>query len=140
MASKQEQREEARRLYQESIVCQQHGHGRGELDEKRQRIVLQRGETCRYCESVVGEPYLESIEAIQRPGYCESTGGHEVRPTRWPPTNRLYSSSRRPPSLNLRCERCRCNVIVYDPPQEGIKLLGVAGGVKVEKKPEAVKV
>ena len=130
MPTTQEQRDETRRLYGESIVCQQRGHERGEKGVK-----YKMGDTCPHCQDLVGDPLLERIPAAERPKACEDNGGHEVEPLRWPPTNR-YSSSKRPPAMNLRCRRCRANVVVYDPPQEGIKLLGVAGGVKVK---EAVK-
>lgn len=123
--SKQEQRDEQRRLFQESIVCQQRGHERGatRVDERgRNRpVIYQMGETCPHCGDEVGDPLLERVTAIDRPRMCEERGGHEVAPPTWPPVGK-FTASRRPPSLNARCRRCRCNVICYDPIQEGVKV------------------
>lgn len=114
MPSKQEQRDEERRLFHEGIVCQNTGHTRkaGERSPKQ-------GEVCPHCEDTVGDPLLARLPALDRPRMCEESGGHEVAPPTWPPTGK-HSSSRRDPSLNARCRRCRCNVIVYAPVQEGV--------------------
>lgn len=134
-ASKQEQRDEARRLFAESIRCQQQGHARGERG-----VVYKMGDICPHCEDPVGDPLLERIPAAERPQACEDNGGHEIAPKTWPP-DRRYSSSKRPPALNARCRRCRANIIAYDPVQTGIKVYSpdwkrvIAGQ---SPKPEAV--
>lgn len=116
MPTKQEQRDEERRLFAESIRCQQTGHIR-QAGERAPR----QGEECRHCGDTVGDPLLERMTPIDRPRMCDESGGHEIAPTRWPP-NQRFANSRRPPSINARCRRCRCNVIAYDPVQERIKV------------------
>jgi hypothetical protein len=68
------------------------------------------------------DPRLERYPAARRPGACERlVGGHLIeKPGIWPPRWRL-PQSRRPVSQALRCLRCGASIVVYDPPQEGVR-------------------
>ncbi len=61
-------------------------------------------------------------KASRRPQICEESGGHRLTVKTWPPRAR-HPSSKRPPHIVGKCDRCGCHLIVYDPPQEGITVV-----------------
>jgi hypothetical protein len=65
---------------------------------------------------------LAPEKAINRPRLCEESGGHRVHVKEWPPRAR-HPSSKRPPHLDTKCERCGCHLSIYDPPQPGINIV-----------------
>lgn len=58
---------------------------------------------------------------------CEDSGGHIVKPAKWPPT--MSARVTEPPSLSIQCERCEAWLIVYDRPMPGIQVIKPQGAM-----------
>jgi hypothetical protein len=79
-------------------------------------------------ESIPGKPESRALCACdrgaeaQQPRLCEeSKDGHLVTVKLWPPKMR-YGASKRAPSVSGVCELCEAHVVVYDPPQGGLRV------------------